>query len=199
MGTSTNQRSPSRVPSWKIVQTILGTPHIESAMQAKEVWRAAIGDRHSALERELTQPAILEAAVIAATAPRAVLAAERFDDVLDARQSSGVVFDIARLALLKAVNAGQGASGFARELFAETVNYYVSRDLPSVTGSEGRVPSTSAAIALKNEIQEFTRSVISRGSDQIGREATSKRKLSRDEWRHFVKIALTSLKKGRQT
>jgi pyridoxine/pyridoxamine 5'-phosphate oxidase len=76
------------------------------------------------------------------------------------------------------VAEGSGSVGFARELFAETVAYYASRDLPSYVGKRGRVSNVSELIELKRQLQNQAREVAS--AKQLAR------RLTHESWSTFV-------------
>ena len=98
---------------------------------------------------------------IASSERRPAQAIRAFDLVLDQNSAHGLVTDMARRALARAVADGSGPSGFASALFSEAVSYYVSRELPSYVGSRETVRTTSSSIDLKNRLREITRQVVS--------------------------------------
>lgn len=156
MGTSRNDPSPP-TPPWRVTNAVLGDASIAAARQSIEVWRAATGDPSVGLRDSLGHPVIAAACKIAATARTVASALSSFEAVLGRSQAAGLQIDIARRALVRTVAAGPDARRFAAELFAEVASYYVSRDLPSHVAAHGRIQTTSAAIALKDEIRAIAR------------------------------------------
>jgi predicted Zn-dependent protease len=159
-------------------------------MQVTELWRAAGSDRHAELIATFGDPVLVEAANIAGRANKPTRAAETFDNALDRDAKSGVLFDCARRALVRAVANDAGAAGFGSELFVEAANYYVSRDLPSFVGQAGRVPSASAALELKNDIREYTREAVRAVASSL-----KSGKVATDQWNAFIEDALNALRR----
>jgi len=190
MGTSTSQRSARSIPSWRVLRAALGNTQVPAEMQASELWRAAGSDRHAELIATFGDPVLVEAANIAGRGNKPTRAAETFDSALDRDARSGVLFDCARRALVRAVANNAGAAGFASELFVEAANYYVSRDLPSFVGQAGRVPSASAALELKNDIREHTREAVRAVASTL-----KSGKVATDQWNAFIKDALSALQR----
>ena len=176
MGTSTNQRSPAR-PTWRLPQALLGRPDVSPDIQGAEIWRAASFDPETAVARRLSDPILANACAIAAKAVSPVEATRLYDSVLNETRTAGFIFDLARRALTRSVAKGSGVQGFAAELFAETVAYYASRDLPSYVGKYGRISTASEVIEFKKKLQQHTRDVVSREPLP---------KLSKDNWSTFV-------------
>lgn len=161
MGTSVNQRSPSR-GVWAAQQVVLGNTSIPLDRQIIEIWRAAFGDRDYALADELCSTEIVRAARIANSSARPSDAATAFENVLYESDSGSLAVEFARRSLVRAVSQQGGAAFYGADLFAETASYLVSRDLPSYVGAEGRVSSPRAAIDLKNTLNEMSRSAALR-------------------------------------
>lgn len=195
MGTSVNQRSPS-TPSWLPLRGVLGNPRAPVELQSREIWRAASVDRNGNLTKDLTHPVVAIAATIARQVTSPAQAARKFDLVLTEASAKGLVFDIARRALIRAVASNNGVAGFAKEMFSETASYYVSRDLPSYIGSQERVGTSSEAIALKNRLRTIAAGV----AGQVASDIVSKgRQLSEQAtWKSFVTSVMDKLREGKQ-
>jgi hypothetical protein len=183
VGTSVNQRSPAR-PTWKLPQALLGRTDRPPEDQAREIWRAASLDPDTDIGRRLSASAIANACAIAQATQSTTDAMKKFDAVLVEGRTSGFVYDLARRALVRTVADGSGAAGFGRELFAETVAYYVSRDLPSYVGKAGRIATASESIALKKKIQDQARAAADRHPI---------RSVSEGSWASFVSAVVASL------
>ena len=156
MGTSSSQRSPN-TPNWQLANAVLGRGDVSLQRQSEEMWRAAAADREGRLAGELGGEVLAAAGSIAAAARSPQEAAALFHRQVQAQKSAGIVVDIGRRALIRAVAQGSGAAGYAAELFSEAASYYSSRDLPSYVGAPGRVESTSDSVALKSGLQGIAR------------------------------------------
>lgn len=157
MGTSTNQPSARRDPSWMAARAALGSTTLPLERQSQEIWRAAISDPTVDLQGRLSSAAVSEALELAGSSSDAPSAVRSYGDRLQQSADSSLFTEVARRALARAVLANEGGRGFAAELFAETAAYYVSRDLPSAVGSPGRVKNTSDALSLKRAVTQVAR------------------------------------------
>ena len=185
MGTSSNQPSP-KTPSWRLAKAVLGSPSASPERQHQELWRAAIGDQGDALVEALGNPLLANACVLSTQSRSPYEAIGRFEQSLLDSHNAGLMLDLGKRALIRTVAAKKGAAGFASELFAETVSYYASRDLPSFVGAKGRILTTSDAIELKNQIQEHTRKIAKMfpvKTDPKG-------------WKNYVSKVLDALQRG---
>ena len=198
MGTSTNQRSPANIPSWRIAQRVLGASEVPIERQTLEVWNAATADRAGRLATELCSASIVDAVRIAATSAQPTNAVNQYDDILNQRQDSGVVYDVARRALLRAVSRKEGAEGFAKELFVEAANYYVSRDMPSVVAAKGRVATMTEAIAIKQRVRDQTKDAVTPIAAQFSNELKKRGSISTQSWTRAVAAALSALRGRRK-
>ena len=184
MGTSTNQRSPNR-PPWKPAQAVIGRTDVLPEHQTVEIWRAASFDKDTNIGQRLSDAVIANACAAAATAESPAQALRSYDAILSETRAAGLVFDLARRALLRSVAEKSGPEGFATELFAEAAGYYVSRDLPSYVGKPDRIRTASEIIELKKQIQTYTRSIV---RDQ------ALPKLSQATWSSYVIRVLEKLR-----
>ncbi len=158
MGTSSNQPSP-KTPNWRLANSVLGNPNASPERQHQELWRAAIGDQGNALADALGNPLLANACILSARSKSPSEAIRRFEQSLLDSHNASLILDLGKRALARTVAAKQGSTGFASELFAETVSYYASRDLPSLVGAKGRISTTSDAIKLKNQIRDHARRI----------------------------------------
>ena len=141
---------------------MLGRRDVPVDRQSQEIWRAAGADREGRLSDELGSELFAAAGVAAESTRSPTEAVARFEEQLASERAASVILDLGKRALARAAAAGGGASGFAAELFAETASYYIARDLASLVGAAGRVPSTSAAVDLKSQIREVAREAVRR-------------------------------------
>ena len=193
MGTSSNQRSP-RTPSWNAVLQVLGNTSVPVELQSREIWRAASADRNQQLAPDLSSPFLVHATALAESTTSPVEAAAAFDSSLADAGVGNFFLDLAKRALVRAVAAGEGAHGFASELFAETAGYYASRDMPSIVGATGCVGSARDALALNDNIRGIARNTASAISREIlfmPRGAA----ISPTAWASFVSQVLAALQK----
>lgn len=186
MGTSTNQPSPARDPSWIALRKILANEHFAVSRQSQELWRAASADESVQLGRSLASPIFAEAASIAGTSSSVADALQSFRNTLATAQSASLLAEIGARALVRAIRGGTGTKGFAAELFAETASYYVSRDLPSLVAAPNRAVSISAAVSVKQSILDTARKAA---SDNAGTAPLEGR-----AWKKFVMATLSSLR-----
>jgi len=156
VGTSSNHASP-RTPSWAIARSLLGLEAGLPESQSRELWRAAMGDVEASPARLLAVDCVAKAYELAGSSRSAPEAFDQYDDYLISNRAGGLVADLARRALGRAVAQGEGKRTFAAEIFAETVSYYAARDLPSVIGGPGRVPIVSDSISLKESFRSIAR------------------------------------------
>ena len=183
MGTSRNDRSPL-TPPWKMALAIVGAPEIPSARQSLEIWRAVAADRGEKQIRDFTSPVLAAACRDIANRVPLGAALENFDRSALHESNTGLALEIGRRALARCAARKADATGFAGELFAEAVSYYVSRDLPSFVAARGRVATTSEAIRLKETIRQETREQIR----ELGSPGLSPR-----EWRAYINTVLKTL------
>jgi len=188
MGTSTNQRSPAR-PSWRLPQALLGREDVTAVDQGLEIWRSASSDPETDVTRRLSDPILANACALAQDARTPAEAVRSYDGVLNEARAAGLFFDLARRALTRSVAQEGGSKGFANELFAETVAYYASRDLPSLLGKRGRISTTSELIELKQRLQQHARDIVS---------AKTLPRINKRSWALFVADVVKTLssKKG---
>ena len=177
MGTSTSQPSPASSNNWRLARALLGKVGVTPEQQSAELWRAAVADREPELLASLGSPVLAEAAFLAGSASSPIEALRAFDAGLESRKAADLVFDMGRRALVRAVAARIGTGGFAAELFAEAVGYYVARDMAGIVGSRGRVPTIGAAAALKHQISD-----VARNATRLGGTPTA----DNDSWRDYV-------------
>jgi len=185
MGTSANQPSP-KTPNWRLANAVLGNPSTSPERQHQELWRAAIGDQGDALVEALSNPLLANACALSKQSISPFEAIGRFEQSLLDSHNAGLILDLGKRALIRTVAGKKGVAGFASELFAETVSYYASRDLPSFVGAKGRISTTSDAIELKNQIREHTRKIAKMfpvKTDPKG-------------WKNYVSKVLDALQKG---
>lgn len=183
MGTSSSQRSPN-TPNWQLAVAVLGREDVALQRQSEEMWRAAAADREGRLADELGGDVLAAAGAIASTARSVREAAALFQRQAQEQKSAGIVIDIGRRALVRAVAQGGGTAGYAAELFSEAALYYASRDLPSYVGAPGRVARTSASVALKAGLENMAREVV---------RAAGPPPAGPGPWRGFVSQVLTRL------
>lgn len=183
MGTSTNQRSPAR-PNWRLPQALLGRDNTTPRDQGTEIWRAASFDPETNVVGRLSDPILANACVLASRSNSPTDALRAYDGVLNEARASGLFFDLARRALIRSVAQREGSTGFAKELFAETIAYYASRDLPSLVGRHGRISTASQLIELKQTLQHHAREVVA---------AQPLPKVSARSWRSFVASVVSRL------
>lgn len=160
MGTSKNVQSPD-TPPWRMALAVLGRNDVPVSRQHREIWRSVEAERGPRFADDFSHPTLAAACQFAANSEDVRSTLQKYEVYLSREKKSGFAVEIARRALARAINTREGTQGFARELFAEATSYYVSRDLPSFVGSRGRVESPSKAIALKAELKEITRAVVS--------------------------------------
>jgi hypothetical protein len=187
MGTSSNPPSP-KTPSWDLARAVLGLVGVEALSQSRELWRAAAGERGQALVNELASPLLAAACAIAGRETSPAAAVGEFErQVLTTRQTS-LTLDLAKRALARAVGTQAGSQGFASQLFGEVTAYYAARDLPGLVAAERRVPTASAATALRGELRAAAAAV----AEAAGPVPTGVR-----QWRSYVSRVLSALQ-GRE-
>lgn len=183
MGTSSNQSSPN-TPNWRPVLGVLGDSNWPVERQSEELWRSAIMDRDGRLIEELAHPLIASACEIAEQRIPPANAVQSFDHSLNEQYAVGLTFDMAKRALARVSATESGSVGFAAELFAETISYYASRDLPSFVGASGRIQTTTDAIALKENLRKIARDAA---------RAVAPITTNPQGWRNYISAVIASL------
>ena len=183
MGTSRNDPSP-RAPEWLPTFAVLGNPKFPIERQSLEVWTAASQELGGALYRDLSSPIVAHACEIANSRAEVFDALDAFDNTAAYEYKSGLAVEFARRALARSAEHAGGGRTFASELLAETVTYFVSRDLPSYVGAKGRIATAAEAIALKDSIGDVARRAVERaGEPPMGTRA----------WRRYVRGVIENL------
>jgi hypothetical protein len=167
---------------------VLGRTDVPADRQLREIWLGAYGDRGSRLVDDFSQDSLAVACDLAARTTDVSAALQRYDARSQRDAQVGLAIELGRRALAKSVSRQTGALGFASELFAEATAYYASRDLPSLVAAKGRVETSSAAIQLKQELRELTRTAVS---------ASGIPPTDSEGWSRFVESTLRSLRGGR--
>lgn len=185
MGTSSNQASPP-TPNWRVANAVLGKEGASPELQSRELWRAAVADRGQGLVDALASPLLARAVELAEGSERPGDALRSFERVVIDAKGAGLMLDLGKRALVRAVAAGTGSAGFASELFSEVAGYYVSRDLPSFTAAPGRVGTISDAIVVKDRVRTVAREVASAVPVPTGSAG----------WRDYVSSVVDILRRG---
>jgi hypothetical protein len=183
MGTSVSQGSPRTVP-WAAVSAAYKASNVSIERVVAEIWRAARSEEHSNWESFLGAPAVticLRNSVNSSTAAEALHAASR---QISQERVSSLAADIAKRAIVKCFSHPDRVSGFAQELFVETTNYLVSRDLSGSVSQAARNTSVSQAIAFKEEISRHVLSAVR----EAGRPS-----IEPDAWRTFLRRVVSRL------
>jgi hypothetical protein len=176
MGTSSNRPSPP-TPNWSIPKAVLGRTDIDDSRQNQELWKAALADRGGALLKELSQPTIAHLCEVAGKIADPLAALSKYEHVVSESGKASLVLDMAKRAFIRSASNQSGSPGFASELFSEVISYYVSRDLPSFIGKEGRIASPMEAIKLKRSLR-----------DKVKTQATAESlKTDLKGWKEYVK------------
>lgn len=169
---------------------VVGAPDVSPARQSLEIWRAVAADRGESLLRDFSNPALAEACRHVAQGLPVRDAIAQFDRSTLREGAAGLALEMGRRALARCTAQGTDAASFVGELFAEAVSYYSSRDLPSFVGAAGRVPTTSAAIRLKDNLRQTTKEQI---------RALGPPELTPAGWRRHITRVLKKLQgEGRQ-
>ena len=159
MGTSRNDRSPD-TPPWRVALAVLGRSDVPIERQSREIWMAAHADRGDKLIRDLSHPALAKACKAVESNLPLSRALQNYQESMQYEEASGFVLEMGKRALIRSVSSSKTATEFVGELFAETVSYYASRDLPSYVGSSGRVQTMNQSIALKEQLREVARQAV---------------------------------------
>lgn len=157
MGTSSSRRVP-RSDRWQPARDLLGNTRWPVDTQSMELWRAISADVSERVSGQLRSSIVATAAELASTETSPANALVRLSKEIVRQRQAGLVSEMAKRALTRAVAANAGPSGFAAELMAEVVSHYASRELPSLIASQGRVSDTGEVIALKNHLRNLARS-----------------------------------------
>jgi hypothetical protein len=183
MGTSTNQPSP-KTAGWDLVRALLGREGVEASRQTTEIWRAAVGERNDLLIADLSSPLIADACGIAGRLQSPSAAVREFENLVLHNRSAGLVLDLCKNALGRAVATGTGSQGFGAEFFAEMTDYYVSRDLPSYTAAPMRMRTVSDAVQLKKQLRTSA-AEIAKSAGPVGLDAKA--------WRDYAIRVINAL------
>jgi hypothetical protein len=192
MGTSSNQSSPLKDPSWMAARVALANPAFPADRQSQEIWRAATSDTDASLQQRIGDALFAKAAELARPKVSHESAVDTYLDLVDHSSVSSIFTEIGKRALLRAVQSSGGPTAFASELFAETASYYISRDLPSLVGLKSRIASVTEALALKQTMTSLARGAateVAKASALFEKSAP----VSSKEWKSFVASVLTAL------
>lgn len=159
MGTSRNDPSPRTKP-WLMATAMLGRKEIDARRLNEQLWRAAADDLGGALADLFSDPALARASEIASSRYAVQDALAAYDAAVREYRSAGLSIDMGRRALARISAAGGDSQTFASQLFSEATLYYVSRDLPSVVGTAGRVSSASEMIDYKTRLRNTSAEVV---------------------------------------
>src|SRR4051794_2010723 len=113
MGTSTNQPSPRRDPSWIAARKALGNSAFPLQRQSQEIWRAATSDPNVSLQSQISDRLFAEAAGLAASTKSGEAASASFESLLNRASVSTVFTELAKRALVRAAQSTEGSPRFA--------------------------------------------------------------------------------------
>jgi hypothetical protein len=185
MGTSRNDRSPD-TPNWKPVLAVIGNSNVEAERQNLEIWRAAVAENGSLLERSLGGPLLVHACRVLGQRLEIANAVAEFDTAAREANESTFISDLTRRAFIRSSARNDSSSRFIEETFSEIVTYYASRDLPSYIGASGRISDVSQSVDLKKSLQNATKEKVS----AEGRPPTDF-----TGWKRYVARVLAALQK----
>jgi hypothetical protein len=160
MGTSISHRSPP-TPGWNAVGASYSTEAIGADRIVQEIWRAASSQAVGNLPADLSNPLVSKFAEIATASGDRTKALQEAQHLVAAAGTTSLALDIAHRALTQSFStSGDRTQSFAQALFAQAVNYLVSRDLPGFVGAAGRAHNVTEAIALKNMLTDHTAKLV---------------------------------------
>jgi hypothetical protein len=84
----------------------------------------------------------------------------RFERWSAENRAIGLAADLAPSALARVVASRGTPTQAVGELFAEIVDYYASRDLPSVVGAPNHVKTAADAVDLKRRLKDVARRAV---------------------------------------
>ena len=97
---------------------------------------------------------------IAAGEVNPAAALSQFETWSAENRAIGLAADLAPSALARVVASRGTPAQAVGELFAEIVDYYASRDLPSVVGAPNRVKTAADAVDLKKRLRDLARQAV---------------------------------------
>ena len=150
MGTSISHPSLPTL-SWHSVNASYDDSRIPAERVAREIWRAAKQTPDTDVFGGLTSKAVYNAFVIAQTATEPLEAHKECNAMISESKNASLFIEVAKRAVVQSIGKKDQASEFVTNLFRETTNYFVSRDLPGHLGSE-RIKNVQGMIGFKNEL-----------------------------------------------
>lgn len=180
MGTSVSHRSPDTL-NWRAVAATYLSESLPIERITQEIWRAATNQGEDNLVVTLSEPIISECL-------KTVMSSDSVQDavggVASLIASSGdvsIATDIARRATVTSfLRSGNRRMNFVSSLFAEAVDYLVSRDLSGYVGLGNRVSDVSSSMALKQDIKSQVIHIIEETP------LPEKTEEDADNWREYV-------------
>jgi len=158
VGTSSNIPSP-RIPRWRAATAAVGHTAVSPERQSSEIWGAVSNEWGGGLVASLSvvAPAVTR---IAAGERSPAAALSQFETWSAENRAIGLAADLAPSALARVVASRGTPTQAVGELFAEIVDYYVSRDLPSVVGAPHRIKTAADAVGLKQRLKDLARQAV---------------------------------------
>ena len=187
MGTSISHRSPS-TPNWRAASLAYTHDEVPIDRAVQEIWRAATNQPIGDLAADLGSPPVATCLQIAMTADSPDSGLREAVTKIALSGEVSLATDLAQRAMVQSLMSTEDRVGnFSRRLFAEAVDYLVSRDLSGYVGRSERVKNVSSSIEFKRlvraSVEESVRSVpVPEG---VGREPA--------RWRDYVSDVVTRL------
>ena len=150
MGTSISHRSLPTL-SWRSVNASYDDSRVSHERITREIWRAAKQTPDADILGGLTSQAVYSAFVIAQTTTQPFEAHRKCVAMICESKNASLFVEMARRAVVQSVGKEDQASEFVANLFRETTNYFVSRDLSGHLGSD-RIRNVQDMIGFKSEL-----------------------------------------------
>lgn len=187
MGTSISHRSPN-TPNWHAAVSTYRSEAFGADRVIQEIWRAATNQPSGDLGVDLTSPIVGRCLGIALHATSAEQAYNDSSRMIALSGVSNLATDIAKRAVVGSfLKTESRASNFVSSLFVESVNYLISRDLPSYVGTGERIRNASSTLDFKKTIKDEVENIVRRIALPSGIESNP------HTWRAFVDTVILSL------
>jgi len=184
MGTSISHRSPNTLP-WRTVWSGYTNGSFSSDKISNEVWRAITNSSDYKIGEVLKSDFIYSMSRIASKTNNLSEAIGLATKYIITNKCNSILAEIAKRALIKSFIRGGKGETFKEQVFAETANYYISRDLSGFLNKSYRNKTIKDMIAFKNELIQITQRKAKNEDSTIN---------THDDWDNYVSRLIFSLR-----
>jgi len=186
MGTSTCHRSPSTSLPWRFANVGYQNPGVTNDQLVRDIFIAVKATNGEEYVNSYSLPSIYSFVKMANTIKDPKDIEINADNEIVKNKDASIYVDIAKRALVKTITKKEKGENYISNLFAETAEYLVSRDVSGYLGSE-KIKKVKDIIKLKQQV----RNIVIKESKKV----KTKIKSERDLRTHVHKIINNLIKK----